>query len=78
MRRHLAEGSSFADFFAAAPMTPHAELITGVICGVRVEEIEDPLMKKIRQLDKIVDEIARGKSMDKVLRTTVALPEGTN
>ena len=56
-------------FFARAPrMNPNASKITGVICGYRVEEIEDPLMQKIRYLDKMVDELAKGKSMDKILR----------
>ncbi|HXH77682.1 DUF2200 domain-containing protein [Nocardioides sp.] len=65
---HLAAGTTFEDFFAAARLNPDASLITGVICGHRVEEIEDPLMQKIRYLDKLVDELARGKSVDKVLR----------
>jgi len=69
LRRHLVEGTTFADFFAAAHLHPNVSLITGVICGVRVEEIEDPLMQKIRYLDKLVDELARGKKMEKVLRT---------
>ena len=56
-------------FFEQAPeVNPNAELITGVICGVRVEEIEDPLMQKIRYMDKLVDELAKGKAMEKVLR----------
>lgn len=56
-------------FFAEAPcMNPKAALIKGVICGVRVEEIQDPLMQKIRYLDKLVDELAKGKSMEKILR----------
>lgn len=56
-------------FFAAAPaMNPDRELITGVVCGVRVEEVEEPTMRAIRQLDKMVDELARGKPMDKILR----------
>ena len=50
-------------------MNPSRKLITGVICGVRVEQIEDPLMQEIRYLDKLVDELARGKAMDKILRT---------
>lgn len=59
----------FETFFAQAPqMNPNAELITGVICGKRVEEIEDSLMQKIRYLDKLVDELAKGKSMEKILR----------
>lgn len=65
---HLEAGTTFDDFFAAARVTPHASLITGVVCGVRVEDVEDPLMQKIRYLDKLVDELARGKSMDKILR----------
>jgi hypothetical protein len=65
---HLAAGTTFEDFFAEARLNPRAGLITGVVCGVRVEDIDDPLMQKIRYLDKLVDELARGKSMDKVLR----------
>ena len=68
LERHLAAGTSFADFFAVARLNPNAGLITGVICGVRVQDIEDPLMQQIRYLDKLVDELARGKSMEKVLR----------
>jgi hypothetical protein len=66
--QHLAAETTFADFFAAARLNPNVSLITGVVCGVRVEEIEDPLMQRIRYLDKLVDELARGKAMDKVLR----------
>lgn len=69
LRRHLEAGTTFAEFFEAAHMNPNASLITGVICGVRVEEIDDPLMQKLRYLDKLVDELARGKTMEKVLRT---------
>jgi hypothetical protein len=59
----------FATFFAQAPkLNPNAALIKGVVCGVRVEEVEDPLMQKIRYLDKLVDELAKGKAMDKILR----------
>jgi hypothetical protein len=65
---HLAAGTSFEDFFADARLTPHASLITGVVCGVRVEDVDDPLMQKIRYLDKLVDELAKGRSMEKVLR----------
>ena len=65
---HLAAGTTFEDFFAQASLNPHASLITGVVCGVRVENVEDPLMQKIRYLDKLVDELAKGKTMDKVLR----------
>lgn len=60
---------TYGDFFRNAPNpNPNRNLITGVICGVRVEEVEDPLMKEIRYLDKLVDELAKGKSMDKTLR----------
>lgn len=65
---HLDAGTTFEEFFAEARLNPQASMITGVVCGVRVEEIEDPLMQKIRYLDKLVDELARGKAMDKVLR----------
>jgi hypothetical protein len=65
---HLARGTTFEDFFAAARLNPQASMITGVVCGVRVEEVEDPLMQRIRYLDKLVDELARGKAMEKVLR----------
>ena len=68
LARHLEAGTTFADFFADATLNPNASLITGVICGVRVEEIEDPLMQKVRYLDKLVDELAHGKAMEKVLR----------
>lgn len=70
LRRHLDNDTTFEEFFADAQLNQNASLITGVICGVRVEEIEDPLMQKIRYLDKLVDELARGKAMHKVLRTT--------
>jgi hypothetical protein len=66
--RHLAAGTTFADFFAGARLNPNAALITGVICGVRVEAIEDPLVQQIRYLDKLVDELAKGRALDKVLR----------
>ena len=60
---------TYAEFFNNAPdYNPRADLITGKICGIQVETIEDPLMKKIRQLDKLVDELAKGKSMEKILR----------
>ena len=68
LRRHLAEGTTFENFFDDARLNPNAKLITGVVCGVRVEDIDDPLMQKIRYLDKLVDELARGKPMDKILR----------
>ena len=60
---------TYGEFFQNAPAyNPRAELITGTICGVKVEAIEDPLMKKVRQLDKLVDELAKGKPMEKILR----------
>jgi hypothetical protein len=68
LQAHLDAGTTFEDFFAAAELNPNVSLITGVICGVRVETIEDPLMQKIRYLDKLVDELAKGKAMEKVLR----------
>jgi hypothetical protein len=64
----LAAGATVEEFFAEARLNPNAALITGVVCGVRVEEIDDPLMQKIRYLDKLVDELAKGKSMEKILR----------
>ncbi len=67
--RHLREGTTFEEFFAQAHLNQNAPLITGVICGVRVEQIEDPLMQQIRYLDKLVDELARGKAMTKILRS---------
>ncbi|MGZ5211137.1 MAG: DUF2200 domain-containing protein [Kaistella sp.] len=61
--------TNFEDFFAHAPqLHPNVSKITGVICGYRVEDIEDPLMKKIRYLDKLIDELAKGKTMEKILR----------
>ncbi|MWB96995.1 DUF2200 domain-containing protein [Agromyces seonyuensis] len=68
LRRLIQDGTTLEAFFAEAELNPNAGLITGVICGIRVEEIEDPLMQQIRYLDKLVDELARGKAMAKVLR----------
>jgi hypothetical protein len=69
LARVLADGTDLETFFAEAPSyNPNASLITGVICGIRVEDIEDPLMQKIRHLDKLVDELAKGKKMSAVLR----------
>jgi hypothetical protein len=65
---HLAAGTTFEGFFADARLNPSASSITGVVCGVRVESIDDPLMQKIRYLDKLVDELAKGKPMNKILR----------
>jgi hypothetical protein len=69
LQNHLDAGTTFEEFFAKARLNPAASQITGVICGVRVQEIEDPLMQKVRYLDKLVDELARGKAMEKVLRS---------
>lgn len=70
LKKHLKEESDFETFFAQAPaINPNCSLITGVVCGIRVEDIEDPLMQKIRWLDKLIDELAKGRAMDKILRT---------
>lgn len=68
--QHVADQTTFADFFAQSHLNANASLITGVICGVRVEEIEEPLMQQVRYLDKLVDELAKGRPMHKVLRTS--------
>lgn len=69
LERHIVQGSDLETWFAQAPsMHPNSSLITGVVCGVRVEEVDDPLMQKIRYLDKLIDELARGKALDKILR----------
>ena len=65
---HLVAGTTFEGFFTVAQLNPHASLITGVVCGVRVEDVDDPLMRKIRYLAKLVDELAKEKSMDRILR----------
>lgn len=70
LQGHLDAGTTFEDFFADARLNPNASLIKGVVCGVRVEDVEDPLMQKIRYLDKLVDELAKGKAMEKVLRVS--------
>ena len=70
LAKQIEKKISFRDFFEKAPkFNPNASLIKGVICGIRVEEIEDPLMQKIRYLDKLIDELAKGKKMEKILRT---------
>jgi hypothetical protein len=69
LRRQIERECDFETFFAEAPrMHPNSALIKGVVCGVRVEEVEDPLMQKIRYLDKLIDELAKGKKMEKILR----------
>lgn len=69
LRAHLSAKTSFQDFFESATLNPHASLITGSICGYKVQEIQDPLMQQIRYLDKLVDELAKGRPMEKILRT---------
>jgi len=69
LQQHIENETNFEDFFAQAPqLNPNVSKITGVICGYRVEEIEDKLMQKIRYLDKLIDELAKGKAMEKILR----------
>ena len=69
LERQIAQGHDFEAFFAQAPaMNPNTSLITGVVCGVRVEAVDDPLMQRIRYLDKLIDELAKGKKMEKILR----------
>jgi len=69
LKGHLKERTTFSEFFKAAKIHPNAKLITGSICGVKIDEIEDPLMKKIRYMDKLVDELAKGKPLEKILRS---------
>ena len=69
LEQQLEQETDFETFFAQAPaIHPNSSLIKGVVCGVRVEEIDDPLMQKIRYLDKLIDELAKGKAMEKILR----------
>ena len=69
LQKQINDGNSFETFFDQAPaFHPNSSLITGVVCGVRVQEIENPLMRKIRYLDKLIDELAKGKAMEKILR----------
>src|SRR5215211_727187 len=70
LEAHLERQTGFQTFFAEAPhLNPSRSLIKGVICGVRVEDIEDPVMREVRYLDKLIDELAKGKAMEKILRT---------
>ena len=72
LQQQIKQGNDFETFFAQAPaMNPNRSLINGVVCGVHVEEIEDPLMQNIRYLDKLIDELAKGKAMEKILRQEV-------
>lgn len=69
LRRQIEQETDFQTFFAQAPrLHPNSALIKGTVCGVRIEDIDDPLMRKIRYLDKLIDELAKGKPMDKILR----------
>lgn len=73
LQQQIKQGNDFEAFFAQAPaIHPNRSLIKGVVCGVRVEEIEDPLMQNIRYLDKLIDELAKGKTMEKILRSVPA------
>ena len=71
LMKHIKDETTFRNFFKSAKINPKAKLITGSICGVKIEEIEDPLMKKIRYMDKLVDELAKGRPMGKILRTAL-------
>lgn len=69
LKKEIQSENDLETFFAQAPrLNPNASLITGVVCGIRVEEVEHPLMRKIRYMDKLIDELAKGKAMDKILR----------
>ena len=73
LRQQIEQENDFETFFDQAPaINPNRSLIKGVVCGVRVEEIEDPLMQKVRYLDKLIDELAKGKAMEKILRSSQA------
>lgn len=68
LQKHITDSVTFEEFFKKAKLPPEAKLITGVICGYRIEEIQNPLTKKVRYLDKLVDELAKGKAIEKILR----------
>ena len=68
LKKHIKSETTFIDFFKVAKLNKNAKLITGTICGVKIEDIEEPLMKKIRYMDKVVDELAKGRPMEKILR----------
>ena len=69
LQKQIKQQNDLTTFFAQAPaLNPNVSLITGVVCGVRVEDVEDPLMQKIRYMDKLIDELAKGKAMEKILR----------
>jgi len=70
LEKHISQHSDFETFFAKAPaIHPDSSMIRGVVCGVRVEDVQDPLMQKIRYLDKLIDELAKGKALEKILRS---------
>jgi hypothetical protein len=69
LKSHLKKQTTFKEFFKAAKIHPNAKLITGSICGVKIAEIDDPLMKKIRYMDKLVDELSKGRPLEKILRS---------
>jgi len=70
LEAQLDKGTDFETFFEEAPqLNPHRALIKGVVCGVRVEKVEEPVMREVRYLDKLIDELAKGKAMEKILRT---------
>ena len=69
LKAHLKKQATFKEFFKSAKIHPNAKLITGSICGVKIAEIQDPLMKKIRYMDKLVDELAKGRPIEKILRS---------
>ena len=69
LQQHLDGGTTFEEFFGAASLNPRVDQITGSVCGVKVQEVEDPLMRQVRYLDKLVDELAKGRPMEKVLRS---------
>lgn len=69
LKKHLVKRTTFEDFFATARMNPKSKLITGTVCGVKVQDVSHPLMRKIRYLDKLVDELAKGRPLEKVLRS---------
>lgn len=70
LEEQIEQQKDFTTFFAQAPkMNPNSTLIKGVVCGVRIEDVEDPLMRKIRYLDKLIDELAKGKAIEKILRS---------
>jgi hypothetical protein len=69
LQRQIDKNATFAEFFHAATVNPYASLITGSICGYRIEEIQTPLTRRVRYLDKLVDELAKGRKMERILRT---------